>query len=290
MKRDLSHRLHELLSAGAVVAPGAYDALTALLVQKAGFEVLYLGGSAVSYTQLGRPDVGLVGYADVLERVRIIGDRVDLPLIVDIDTGYGGVVSVRHAVQGIERAGAAAIQIEDQAWPKRCGHLAGRRVEATATMVAKIEAAIEARASEDFLIIARTDALDVEGLQSAVGRARAYREAGADLVYVEGPRTVEEMRAVTGGVGGWHAIDMVEGGRIPLLPAEELAAIGYRLIIYPNPLTRTIVRVGQMVLAALASKGTTASVLDSIATFDELQDLLGLPDLVALEERLERGQ
>jgi len=289
LKRGRSHRLRELLSAGVVVAPGAYDALTALLVQKAGFEVLYLGGSAVSYTQLGRPDVGLVGYADVLERVRVIGDRVDLPLIVDIDTGYGGVVSVQHAVQGIERAGAAAIQIEDQAWPKRCGHLAGRRVEAAPTMVAKIEAAIGARTSDDFLVIARTDALEVEGMESALARARAYHEAGADLVYVEGPRTVEEMRAITHGVEAWHAIDMVEGGRIPLIPAEELAAIGYRLIIYPNPLTRTIVRVGQMVLAALASRGTTEPALESIATFDELQDLLGLPDLVALEEHLERG-
>lgn len=280
-------RLRTLLSASHVVAPGVYDALTALLVQKAGFEVAYLGGSAVSYTQLGRPDVGLVGYRDVVNRVHVIRDRVDLPLIVDIDTGYGGVVAVQHAVQGIERAGAAAIQIEDQAWPKRCGHLAGRRVEREATMVSKIEAALESRSSKDFLVIARTDALEVEGMESALARAHAYSEAGADLVYVEGPRTVEEMQRITSGVRAWHAIDMVEGGRIPLLPADELAAIGYRLIIYPNPLTRTIVRAGQRVLAALSAKGTTASVLDSVATFDELQDLLGLPDLVALEERLE---
>lgn len=283
-----SRRLRELLSAAFVVAPGAYDALTALLVQEAGFQVAYLGGSAVSYTQLGRPDVGLVGYAGVLDRVRVIHDRVDLPLIVDIDTGYGGVVSVQHAVRGVEGAGASAVQIEDQAWPKRCGHLAGRRVEPTAVMVAKIDAAIEARTSEDFLVIARTDALEVEGMDSTLERVRAYRDAGADLVYVEGPRTVEEMRAVTAGVPAWHAIDMVEGGRIPLLPADDLAAIGYRLIIYPNPLTRTMVRVGQAVLATLASKGTTAPVLDSIATFQELQDLVGLPDLIALEERLEQ--
>jgi 2-methylisocitrate lyase-like PEP mutase family enzyme len=258
-------------------------------VQRAGFKVAYLGGSAVSYTQLGRPDVGLIGLGDVLERLRVIRGRVDLPLIVDIDTGYGGVVSVQHAVRGIERAGAAAIQIEDQAWPKRCGHIAGRRVESTATMLEKLQAALESRLSEEFLVIARTDALEVEGMESALARAHAYREAGADLVYVEGPRTADEMRTITGGVEAWHAIDMVEGGRIPLLPVDELAAIGYRLIIYPNPLTRAIVRVGQRVLDALAADGTTATVLDSVATFDELQDLLGLPDLMALEDRLERG-
>lgn len=287
MSEQPNPSLRALLSTDVVVAPGAYDALTALLVQRAGFKVAYLGGSAVSYTQLGRPDVGLVGYRDVLERVRIIRGRVDLPLIVDIDTGYGGVVSVQHAVQGIERAGAAAIQIEDQAWPKRCGHLAGRRVESTSSMVAKIRAALESRRSDEFLVIARTDALEVEGMEPALARAHTYREAGADLVYVEGPRTEEEMRTITSGVEAWHAIDMVEGGRIPLLPVNELAAIGYRLIIYPNPLTRTIVRAGQRVLAALSARGTTASVLDSVATFDELQDLLGLPDLVALEDRLE---
>lgn len=288
MSEQPQRHLRSLLSEGVVVAPGAYDALTALLVQGAGFEVAYLGGSAVSYTQLGRPDVGLVGYRDVLDRVRSVLGRVDLPLIVDIDTGYGGVVSVQHAVQGIERAGAAAIQIEDQAWPKRCGHLSGRRVESTSAMVAKVEAALESRLSQDFLIIARTDALEVEGMESALARAHAYREAGADLVYVEGPRTVEEMRTITSGVEAWHAIDMVEGGRIPQLPVDELAAIGYRLVIYPNPLTRTFVRAGQRVLAALSSMGTTAPVLDSVATFDELQVLLGLPELVALEERLER--
>lgn len=282
-------RLHELLEAGPVVAPGAYDALTALLVQNAGFPVIYLGGSAVSYTQLGRPDVGLVGYADVLQRLRVIRDRVDLPVIVDIDTGYGGVVAVQHAVKGMEQAGAAAVQIEDQAWPKRCGHLAGRRVEPIATMVGKVRAAVEARSSDDFLVIARTDSLTVEGLDAAIERAQAYRDAGSDLVYVEAPETVDEMRAITSRVDGWHAIDMVEGGRIPLIAADELAAIGYRLVIYPNPITRAVVRASQTVLGALASSGTTASVLDSVATFDELQDLLGLPELSALEERLERN-
>lgn len=279
--------LSTLLAKGYVVAPGAYDALSALLIQRAGFRAIYLGGSAVSYTQLARPDVGLVGYADVVARLRIIRDRVDLPVIVDADTGYGGVVSVQHAVQGFERAGAAAVQLEDQAWPKRCGHLDGRRLEPAATMVAKVHAAVEARRSSDLLIIARTDALVIEGLHAAIERAGAYREAGCDLVYVEGPRSEEEMQAITSGVSGWHAIDMVEGGSIPLLPADHLASIGYRLVIYPNPITRAVVRAAERVLSALATEGTTASVLGEVASFTELQDLLGLPELTGLEGRLE---
>ena len=283
----LRPRLRELLEGGPLVVPGAYDALTALLVQEAGFGAIYLGGSAVSYTQLGRPDVGLVGYSDVLDRLRVIRDRVDLPVIVDIDTGYGGVVSVQHAVEGIERAGGSAVQIEDQAWPKRCGHLSGRRVESAPTMVAKIRAAIEARRSPDFLIIARTDALEVEGIHSAIARANAYRDAGCDLVYVEGPTSLQEMRTITSGVDAWHAIDLVEGGRIPLLPVDELSDVGYRLIIYPNPVTRAVAHAGRRVLQALAATGSTASVLDSVTPFDDLQDLLGLGELVALETRLE---
>lgn len=279
--------LRELLTNSHVVAPGAYDALTALLVQRAGFEALYLGGSAIAYTQLGRPDVGLVGYRDVVERLHVIRDRVDLPIIVDVDTGFGGVVAVQRTVAGLEDAGAAAIQIEDQAAPKRCGHLSGRRLEPTAVMVAKVRAALEARRSTDLLVIARTDALAVEGLDSAVERATAYRDAGCDLVYVEGPRHEQEMRAITDRVDGWHAIDMVEGGRIPLLPAEHLASLGYRLIIYPNPITRALVRTAQTVLHTLREEGTTASLLNAMTPFDELQQLLGLPELVALESRME---
>lgn len=282
--------LNELLANGYVVAPGAYDALTALLVQRAGFSAIYLGGSAIAYTQLGQPDVGLVGYRDVVARLNVIRDRVDLPVIVDVDTGFGGVVSVENTVLGLERAGASAIQMEDQAWPKRCGHLDGRRVEPTRIMVGKIRAAVEARRSERFLVIARTDALAVEGINSAIERAEAYREAGCDVVYVEGPRDENEMRAITSRVQGWHAIDMVEGGRIPLVPAERLASIGYRLIIYPNAITRSLVHSAQSVLRTLRIEGTTASLLDAMTPFDELQELLGLPRLVELETRLEDRQ
>jgi 2-methylisocitrate lyase-like PEP mutase family enzyme len=281
--------LSTLLAQGHVVAPGAYDALTALLVEQAGFPAIYLGGSAVSYTQLGRPDVGLVGYEDVAERLRVIRNRVDLPVIVDLDTGYGGAVAVQRAVAGVERAGASAVQIEDQAWPKRCGHLDGRRLEPTHVMVAKVQAAVDARQSSDLLIIARTDALEVEGLEAAMERAEAYRAVGCDLVYVEGPRSEEEMRTITSRIGGWHAIDMVEGGRIPLLSADRLASIGYRLVIYPNPITRAVVFAARAILSTLITEGTTASVLDRVASFDELQDLLGLPELLAVEDRFEGG-
>jgi 2-methylisocitrate lyase-like PEP mutase family enzyme len=279
--------LPQLLANGHVVAPGAYDALTALLVARAGFPAIYLGGSSIAYTQLGRPDVGFVGYRDVLERLRVIRDRVDLPVIVDADTGFGGVVAVHRTVVGLEAAGAAAIQIEDQVSPKRCGHLQGRRVEPVAVMVAKVLAAVDARRSPEFLVIARTDALAVDGLAAAVERSQAYLAAGCDLVYVEGPRDEAEMRAITSQVGGRHAIDMVEGGRIPLLPAERLASIGYDLIIYPNAITRALVPAAESVLTTLRTEGTTASLLDAMTPFDELQEMLGLPELLAYEASLE---
>ncbi|MEL6374502.1 MAG: isocitrate lyase/PEP mutase family protein [Pseudomonadota bacterium] len=270
-----------------VLAPGVCDALSALLATRAGASCLYLSGASIAYTRLGQPDIGLVSMSEVADAVALIRDRVETPLIVDADTGYGNALNVQRTVRLFERVGAQAIQLEDQSLPKRCGHLAGKTLVSRAEMVGKVRAACDARANEATLIIARTDAIAVEGLEPALERAQAYLEAGADVLFIEAPRTHDEMRTVCETFAGRVPLlaNMVEGGRTPLSHAHELAALGYRLVIYPGAYVRTIAHAGAAFYAALLAEGSTASpaMREAMFDFDGLNDVLGTSAL------LERG-
>lgn len=281
-----NRRLRDLLAGDKLVmAPGCFDCLTARLVAKAGFKAAYMTGSGVSMSALGAPDMGVISYAEVAERARRIADVVDIPVICDVDTGYGGPINVIRTVRELERAGVSAVQIEDQVWPKKCGHEPGRRVVDVAEMVGRIKAAVDARDDEDFVVIARTDARTVHGIDEALERAQAYREAGADVLFVESPESREEMRLVNERLDAPTLANMVEGGRTPFLPASELEALGYRLAIYPNSLTRLIGRQGALMLATLAETGTTAGLKDSMLDHRELWSLFDYDEWTALETR-----
>lgn len=271
-----------------IVAPGCYDVIGARLVEQAGFPAAYLTGSGVSLSATGLPDIGLVSLHEVLERVVQITGATRMPLIADADTGFGNPLNVLRTVQEFERRGAAAIQLEDQEMPKKCGHEPGRRLVPVEEMVAKIEAACFARTSPDFLIVARTDARTTHGIEEAIARGRRFAAAGADVVFIESPESADEMRAVCKGVPAPCLANLVEGGRTPLLPQAELAAIGYRVVIYPNALTRTFARAGQDLLEELQRTGTTAGMLPRMLTHGELWDLFGRREWSELERRFVR--
>ena len=275
--------LRQRLSGGpAVVAPGVYDALTALLVERAGFEAAFLSGASIAYTQLGRPDVGLMSLDNVADVTRRICDRVETPLIVDADTGFGNALNVQRTVRVLERAGAAAIQLEDQTYPKRCGHLTGKTVEPAAVMVGKIKAATDARRSDDTLIVARTDAIAVEGVDAALERGAAYLEAGADVLFIEAPQSEEQMRRITGAFAQRIPLlaNMVEGGNTPILDAGQLTALGYRLVITPGALVRALIPQLEALLALLKSTGSTRSFSDRMTDLKGVNDRIGLADLM----------
>src|SRR5688572_18692290 len=242
---------------GLLLAPGVYDALTALIAEQAGFEALYLSGASIAYTRLGRPDVGLVGMTEVAETLANICARVSLPVIVDADTGFGNALNVVRTVQALERAGAAAIQLEDQAMPKRCGHLDGKQLVSPDEMAGKIKAAVDAR--REALIVARTDAIAVEGLDAAMERAGRYAEAGADVLFLEAPRSVDDMKRIAGAFRVPLLANMVEGGKTPVLDAATLGQIGYRIAIFPGGLARRLAREAQDYFSVLKRDGTTAA-------------------------------
>jgi len=278
-------RLRERLDAGdIVVAPGAFDCLTARLVQAAGFPALYVTGAGVSISGLGAPDVGVMSFGEILDRVRRIADSVAVPLIADADTGYGGPLNVIRTVREFERAGVSAIQIEDQAWPKKCGHEPGRRVAPVEEMVGRIKAAVDARVDPDVRIVARTDARSQHGLDAALERAALYAEAGADVLFVESPESEDELRRVAS-LPRPTLANMVEGGRTPIVPTPRLAELGFRLVIYPNALTRTFARVGRDMLASLREDGTTAAWRDRMMTHGELWSLFDTESWTATERR-----
>ena len=279
-------RLRALLGGDALVmAPGCFDCLTARLVDRAGFGAAYVTGSGVSMSALGAPDMGVISYAEVMERARRIADSVALPLLCDVDTGYGGPMNVIRTVREMERAGISAVQIEDQVWPKKCGHEPGRRIADLAEAVGRIEAAVDARDDADFVVIARTDARTSLGLAAALDRAEAYREAGADVVFVESPESREEMRAINARIAAPTLANMVEGGRTPNLPAAELAALGYRVAIYPNSLTRLFGHQGAALLASLRETGGTAAMRDRMLDHEGLWSLFDYDAWTALEAR-----
>lgn len=271
-----------------IVAPGCYDVITARLVEHAGFPAAYMTGSGVSMSVTGLPDIGLVSLHEVLDRLGQIAGAIRLPLIADGDTGFGNPLNVLRTVREFERRGAAAIQLEDQEMPKKCGHEPGRLLVPVPEMVAKIEAARFARASADFLIVARTDARTTHGIEEAIARGRRYAEAGADVIFVESPETPDEMRAVCRAIPAPCLANMVEGGRTPLLPQHELAEIGYRIVIYPNALTRVFARAGLELLGELKRTGTTAGMLPGMLTHGELWELFGRKKWTALERRFVR--
>ena len=274
-----------------VVAPGVYDALTAAIASDAGSEALYLSGAAIAYTRLGRPDIGLVTMSEVADTVMLVRDRVVTPLIVDADNGYGNALNVERTVRVFERAGATALQLEDQTFPKRCGHLSEKRLIAAAEMVGKIKAAVDSRHSADTLIIARTDAIAVEGFDAAIDRARAYQEAGADVLFVEAPGTADELADIVAALKGGAPLmtNMVEGGKTPLLPAAELDTIGFSLVIFPGGIVRALAHAAQSFYATLKECGTTAAHRNSMFDFDTLNRMLGTPDMLARGVRYQKG-
>jgi 2-methylisocitrate lyase-like PEP mutase family enzyme len=274
---------------GFVVAPGVSDALGALIATEAGFDAVYLSGASIAYTRFGRPDVGLVTATEVEACLAAICDRVETPVIVDADTGFGNVLNVQRTVRAFERAGAAAIQIEDQSFPKRCGHLADKKVVPAQEMAGKIRAAVDARHSADTLIIARTDAIAVEGFDAAVDRMARYAEAGADVLFVEAPQDVEQQRALPAKLGhlGPLLANMVEGGRTPMADAKTLAAMGYRVAIFPGGLVRAAAHMTRAYMASLKANGTNDPFRDRMLDFKELNGLVGTPEILALGKKYE---
>ncbi|WP_188051929.1 isocitrate lyase/phosphoenolpyruvate mutase family protein [Azospirillum sp. Sh1] len=269
-----------------VLAPGVYDAFTASMATAAGFEALYLSGAAIAYTRLGRPDIGLVSVSEVADTIALVRDRVPTPLIVDADTGYGNALNVQRTVRMFERAGATALQLEDQSFPKRCGHLTDKAVIPAGEMAGKIKAAVDARASEATLIIARTDAVAVEGVPAALDRARLYVEAGADVLFVEAPKSREQLSAIATDLGGIRPLlaNMVEGGQTPISSASELGELGYRLVIFPGGIVRALARQAQDYYGSLAQHGTTQPFRDRMFDFNALNELIGTPEMLALGE------
>lgn len=278
-----------LSAAGPIVAPGIYDALTASLATDAGFEALYLSGAAIAYTRLGRPDIGLVSMSEVAETIALVRDRVATPMIVDADNGYGNALNMQRTVRLFERAGATAIQIEDQTLPKRCGHLQDKSVIPAAEMAGKIKAAVDARASEDTLIVARTDAVAVEGFERAVERARLYAQAGADVLFVEAPRSREQLAALTAALGGTLPLlaNMVEGGDTPMASASELGEIGFKIVIFPGGIVRALAHTAREYYRSLHANGSNEPFRDRMFDFTALNAQIGTPEMLALGKTYE---
>ena len=272
-----------------LLAPGVYDAFSALLAEQAGFEALYLSGASVAYTALGRSDIGLTTASEVEQVLARITERVRTPVIVDADTGFGNALNVQRTVRTFERAGASMIQLEDQTLPKRCGHLDGKTLVSAAEMAGKIRAALDARASRDTLVMARTDAIAVEGFDRALERAERYLEAGADVLFVEAPPTVEHMQQALARFAKRAPMlaNMVEGGKTPVLPAAELARLGYRIAIFPGGTVRALAHALDGYLASLKRHGTTAPYLDRMLDFEALNTLLGTPEILASGKQYE---
>jgi 2-methylisocitrate lyase-like PEP mutase family enzyme len=281
MTQSLS--LRSLLSKPPIViAPGVYDPLTALIASHVGFQSLYVSGASIAYTRLGRPDIGLVSMSEVVETVALISDRVETKLIVDADNGYGNAMNVERTVRLFEKAGAHAIQLEDQSFPKRCGHLDDKSLISADEMVGKIKAAVDARRSPDTLIIARTDAVAVEGFDQAIERATLYRQAGADVLFVEAPKTREDLSGIANRIGSGIPLmaNMVEGGKTPILSGPELEALGFSLVIFPGGIVRTLSRTAVDYYASLAKHRTTQPFIDRMFGFDEMNALLGTPEML----------
>jgi len=270
-----------------LVVPGAYDGVSARLVARAGFPAVYMTGYGTSASRLGLPDLGFAGLAEMVENVRQIAASVPIPLIADADTGYGNALQVRRTVQAYEAAGVAALHLEDQVWPKRCGHLAGKQVIPTDDMAQKIRAAVEARQDPDLLIIARTDALTLNGFDDAIRRAEVYAKAGADVLFVEAPTTVGEIEAIPKALDRPCLFNYAPGGRSPLLPLSRLRALGYGVIILPVQTLFAATRAMAHYLHALTTTDDPATLDDQLMLFAKFNELIGVTELLALADRYE---
>ena len=271
-----------------LVAPGVYDGLTANLATQSGFEALYLSGAAVAYTRLGLPDIGLSTASEMADTMALIAERTDLPVIMDADTGFGNALNARRTMQTYERAGAAAIQIEDQTFPKRCGHLTDKSLISRREMADKIAAVADAR-RRDTLIIARTDAIAVEGCDAATCRAEAYIAAGADALFIEAPRSAVELQKIGDQFAGRVPLmaNMVEGGATPVLDAQSLEAMGFDIVIFPGGIVRALTRTAQNYYDSLHKSGSNAPFADRMFDFDGLNEAIGTAEFLSLGEKFD---
>lgn len=281
---DLKARLH---APGIIVAPGVYDALSASLAADAGFDTVYLSGASIAYTQLGRPDIGLASVSEVNDVMSHIRERTELSVVVDCDTGFGNAMNVMRSVRLLERSGANAIQLEDQTYPKRCGHLRGKTLVPTGEMVGKLKAALDARHSDSTLIIGRTDAVAVEGTGRAIERAQAYREAGVDMLFIEGIRSDEDIASIMAEFRGQIPImaNMVEGGDTPLQNAQALQELGFSLVIFPGALVRAFTHMAGQFFTTLRRDGSTDAFLERMLDFRQLNEVLGTQAMLELGQK-----
>jgi 2-methylisocitrate lyase-like PEP mutase family enzyme len=283
----MTQTLRQRLSFDSIlVAPGAYDGFTAKLIEKSGFEAVYLSGAGISYSTYGQPDLGLMTQSEMVQKVGAVAQATTLPVIADGDTGYGNAINTMQTVRLFEQAGARAIQLEDQQFPKRCGHLSGKELIPAEEMVGKIRAACDARATQDFVIIARTDARSVLGLDEALRRGQLYVEAGADVLFIESPYSKDELHRIAHTFPNIPLMaNMIEGGKTPLVTAGELQALGFALVIFPNSLTRHFAYTGLQFLKSLKVQGTTQPQLEAMMSHSDLNQLLGIEQFRELEER-----
>jgi len=267
-----------------LIAPGVFDGLTSIIAAKSRFEALYLSGAAVSYTRLGRPDIGLTSVTEMTETMALIRDCVDLPVIVDADTGFGNALNAQRTMRLYERAGASALQVEDQTFPKRCGHLSDKLLISVGEMVGKISAMADVRSNDETLIIARTDAISVEGFEAALERANAYVEAGADALFIEAPRSGAELRDIPKYFDGRVPllVNMVEGGATPLHDAADLEKIGYSIVIFPGGIVRALVKTAVGYYASLKAHGSNRPFAKHMFDFDGLNDYIGTSEMLKL--------
>lgn len=279
-------KLKQLFQTGKlIVAPGAHDALTAKIIGKTGFDAVYMTGYGQAASHLGNPDVGLLTMTEMVARAAAIVEAAGVPVIADADTGFGNAINVQRTVREYEKAGVAVIQIEDQVMPKKCGHMIGRQVIPKEEMVGKIKAAVDARVDPDFLIMARTDARTIMGIEAAIERGLAYQEAGADIIFIESPESEEEMKMINDAISVYTLANMVEGGRTPMLTNDRLETMGYNLVIYPTASTYMTTKSMLTLMESLKKEGTTAQMIPEMVTFSQFNDLIGLTEIRQLEAK-----
>lgn len=266
-----------------LLAPGVYNALTGLIAEQAGAEAVYLSGASIAYTRFGRPDIGLVSMSEVADTIAALRDRVSLPVIVDADNGFGNALNVQRTVRVFERMGANALQLEDQTLPKRCGHLDGKKLVSRGEMAGKIRAACDARASGETMIIGRTDAIAVEGFEAALDRAEVYVEAGADMLFIEAPQSVDQIRAIIERFAGRVPLmaNMVEGGKTPMIDAAGLEELGFSLVIFPGGIVRAVAATARDYYSNLVGSGSNEAFRNRMFDFTGLNDVIGTPELLA---------
>jgi len=283
----MTTRLKGLLSGDrCIVAPGVADAFAARMVAMEGFEACYMTGFGTSLSRLGMPDIGLLTMSEMVDNAARIVDACGVPLIADADTGYGNPMNVRRTIREYERAGVAGVHLEDQAWPKRCGHLAGKRVVPVAEMEAKLRAAVDSRRDHDFIVIARSDAIAVEGFEAALDRSERYRAAGADVIFVEAPTSLAQLEVIGQRFSGVPLLyNMAASGKTPDLDNATMARLGFRVAIFPNWLLLAAIPAMRRMLRELKSKGSVADIRSEVATFKEFTEIAGLPEVQALENR-----